>query len=59
MASLQPLIDHIPNALSGYFCDGFVQGCLVRPGIADELSLVLVLALALALDEQRQGEGAA
>ena len=55
MPSLHPLIDHIPNALSGYFCDGFVQGCLVSPGIF--LSLALVLALGLGLDEHRQGEG--
>jgi hypothetical protein len=47
MPSLHPLIDHIPNALSGYFCDGFVQGFLVSLGIADELSLALVLSLAL------------
>jgi len=61
MPSLQPLIDHIPNALSGYFCDGFVQGFLVSLGIADSLSLPLVLSLVLALglglDEHRQGEG--
>ena len=61
MPSLQPLIDHVPYALSGYFCDGLVQGFLVSLGIADSLSLALVLSLVLALsyclDEHRQGEG--
>ena len=61
MPSLHPLIDHIPNALSGYFCDGFVQGFLVSLGITDSLRVALVLslvfALGLGLDEHRQGEG--
>jgi hypothetical protein len=61
MPSLQPLVYHISNALSGYFCDGLVQGFLVGLGIADELSLALVrvFVLGLGLEEYRQGEGCA